>query len=67
MNFAEQIKHMKAEDKAYGERPQKKNQQVKVKSKNQPNFARMSMQGYPRLFYFQFIKKIKSLHNYFYL
>lgn len=45
MNVNEQqFKQMKAEDRAYGERQQKKNQQVKVKTKNQPNFARMRLQ-----------------------
>jgi hypothetical protein len=44
MNITQEIKQMKAEDKAYGERSQKKSQQVKVKSKNQPNFAKMSLE-----------------------
>jgi hypothetical protein len=44
MNAQEQFKQMKAEDKAYGERQQKKSQQVKVKQKNQPNYARMSLE-----------------------
>jgi hypothetical protein len=44
MNMQEQIKQMKAEDKAYGERQQKKQQQVKSKSKNQPNYARMNLE-----------------------
>ena len=44
MKMDEQIKQMKAEDKAYGEKGLKKNQQIKTKSKNQPNFARMNVQ-----------------------
>lgn len=44
MNANEQFKQMKAEDKAYGERQQKKSQQVKVKQKNQPNYAKMSLE-----------------------
>ena len=43
MNTAEQFKQMKAEDKAYGERQQKKHQQMKVKNKNQVNYAKMNL------------------------
>ena len=43
MNTAEQFKQMKAEDKAYGEKQQKKNQQMKVKNKNQVNYAKMNL------------------------
>lgn len=39
-----QIKQMKSEDAKFGEKQQKKSQQVKIKSKNQPNFAKMSVQ-----------------------
>jgi hypothetical protein len=44
MNMQQALKQMKSEDKAYGERQQKKSQQVKTKSKNQPNFAKMNVQ-----------------------
>ena len=44
MNINEQFKQMKAEDKAYGEKQQKKNQQIKTKNKNQPNYAKMNVQ-----------------------
>jgi hypothetical protein len=49
MNAQEQFKQMKAEDKAYGERQQKKSQQVKVKQKNQLNYARMSLEDVMRM------------------
>jgi hypothetical protein len=39
-----QIKQMKNEDAKFGEKQQKKSQQIKVKQKNQPNFAKMSVQ-----------------------
>ena len=49
MNVNEQFKQMKAEDKAYGERQQKKSQQVKSKSKNQPNYAKMNLHDVMRM------------------
>lgn len=49
MNMQEQIKQMKAEDNQFGEKQQKKSQQVKVKQKNQPNYAKMSLQDVMRM------------------
>jgi hypothetical protein len=49
MNMQEQIKQMKAEDSKFGEKQQKKSQQVKTKQKNQPNYARMNLEDVMRM------------------
>jgi hypothetical protein len=49
MNMQEQIKQMKAEDSKFGEKQQKKSQQVKTKQKNQPNYARMNLKDVMRM------------------